>query len=157
MAVVTGDISRWGLGPFPADARLLVRFVPSSSAVGAGLVLPLREETIEPAADGTFSKSLVSTTELLPECWYSVRFEWFQKHPIKGDWNLDGWSDLPGKLRVPPEGGDITLLFETDDRGFAVPLYFGYGEPPEWLPSGGVYYDLDDPEGVGVYSEGKVV
>ncbi|CAN7267890.1 hypothetical protein LJR186_001239 [Microbacterium foliorum] len=157
MATVTGDVSTWGVDAFPADERLLVIFVPSSAATGSGLVLPLRRESIEPAASGTFAKGLVPTTELLPECWYTVRFEWFEKHPITSDWKRKGWSDLPGKLRVPPEGGDIATLFEADRGPKHIPLYFGYGLPPDWLPSGGVYYDLDDPEGAGVYSEGQVV
>lgn len=157
MAAVTGDVSTWGIDAFPTDERLLVIFVPSSAATGAGLVLPLRRESTEPAASGAFVKDLVPTTELLPKCWYTVRFEWFEKHPITNDWERKGWSDLPGKLRVPPEGGDITTLFEADPDPTHIPLYFGHGEPDEWLPSGGVYYDLDDPEGAGVYSEGQVV
>lgn len=157
MAEVSGDISTWGLSPFPATERLLIRFSPSSAATGIGLVFPERDEYVEPAANGTFVKDLAPTTELLPDAWYKVRFEWFHKHPIKDDWKLRGWSELPGKLRVPPEGGDITVLFETDQRGRSVPLYFGFGLPPDWLPSGGVYFDLDDPEGAGVYSEGQVV
>lgn len=158
MADVTGDISTWGLAPFPAGERLLVRFMPSSSATGIGLVFPDRDETVEPAANGTFTKNLAPTTELTPEVWYTVRFEWFKKHPIKDDWTRKGWSDLPGKLRVPPEGGDISLLFETEQHRRAIPLYFGFGLPPKWLPSGGVYFDLDDPAGAGVYAaEGQVV
>jgi hypothetical protein len=158
MATVTGDISTWGLSPFPAAERLLVRFRPSSSAAGIGIVLPEREQTVEPAADGTFTVNLAPTTEMLPDAWYTVVFEWFQKHPVKDEWKLRGRSELPGKLRVPPEGGDLSTLFEASDgRGRTVPLYFGFGAPPSWLPSGGVYFDLDDPEGAGVYAEGLVV
>lgn len=157
MANVTGDVSTWGLDPFPTSVRMLVRFIPSTAAVGAGAVFPLRDETVQPPASGHFSKNLAPTTELSPDAWYTVRFEWFEKHPIKDEWKLRAWSDLPGKLRVPPEGGDITVLFDTDRRGHHVPLYFGFGPPPSWLPSGGVYFDLDDPEGAGVYAEGPVV
>lgn len=158
MANVVGDISTWGLTPFPGEERLLVRFSPSSSAVGVGLVFPDRDVTIEPGADGAFTVNLAPTTEVLPDAWYAVRFEWFEKHPIKDEWKLRGWSELPGKLRVPPEGGDLSTLFETSEgRGRTVPLWFGFGPPPAWLPSGGVYFDLDDPEGAGVYAEGPVV
>lgn len=158
MPNVTGDVSTWGVTAFPADSRLLVRFVPSSAAVGPSELLPKRTEDVLPAADGTFTKNLIATTELIPDCWYTVRFEWFQKHPITGAWELDGWSDLPGRLRVPPGGGDVADLIDVNyPEVKRVPLYFGFGLPPEWLPPGGVYFDLDDPEGAGVYSDGPVV
>ena len=157
MANVTGDVRTYGVVAFPSTEKLLVWFIPSTPAIGSGVVLPLRKESVEPSANGTFIKGLIATTELTPDCWYTVRFEWFEKHPFKDAWNLKGWSDLPGQLRVPPEGGDISALIHVDPSGPLIPLYFGHGLPPSWLPSGGVYYDLDDAEGAGVYSEGQVV
>ena len=139
MPVVTTNVRTWGFAAFPASERLLIRFVPSSAAGGGGHVYPLREESVEPASNGDVSVTLAQTTTLIPDVYFSVRFEWFSQHPITGEWTLGGWSELPGELRVPAAGGDLATLRALSPRPGSI--LYGYGAPPSSL-DGVIYLDV---------------
>lgn len=156
MAVVTMDVRTYISTPFPADERLVVRFVPSGASVGVVAAYPGREVKVISPADGELAVNLTPTEGLTPRVWYTIRFEWFDKHPLVDEWNLVGWSELPGRLRVPPEGGDVGDLLGDYNAG-EPQLFIGHGPPPEWLPTPGVYYDLSGPDGPIVYSDGVSV
>ena len=156
MALVTMDVRTYTQSAFPTDERLVVRFVPSGASLGTAYSFPLREVKVQVPSDGKVSVQLAPTVRLVPSTWYEIRFEWFDKHPLKDDWELRGWSDLPGRLHVPFEGGDVTDLLG-DFTATPILIWMGFGPPPSWLPSGGVYYDLASDSGVDIYSEGQVV
>lgn len=139
MPNVTGNVRTWGFVPFPTSARLLMRFVPSGAGFSRGTLFPLREETVEPAADGSFSVQLAQTTAVLKDVWFTIRFEWFATDPTTGEADLAGWSDIPGKLRVPSSGGDVTALMEATPAPGAI--VYGFGAPPDSL-TGVTYWDL---------------
>mgnify|MGYP001446329489 CR=1 FL=1 len=139
MPAVSGNVRTWGFTPFPTAERLLLRFVPSSAGVSSSAVLPLREERVEPSADGSFSVNLAATTAITPDVWFTVRFEWFSVHPVTGERELTGWSELPQELRVPSAGGNITDLLELAPRPGAI--LYGYGPPPSSL-DGVIYIDV---------------
>lgn len=138
MPNVTGNVRTWGFEPFPADERLLVRFVPSSAGAAAPRNLfPGREERVEPAPNGSFTVNLAQTTNVTPDVWFTIQFEWFDRHPIEG-WVLVGSSQLDAKLRVPAGGGQIVDLLETAPPPGAI--LHGFGPPPDFL-SGVIYID----------------
>lgn len=138
MPTVTGNVRTWGFDAFPVDERLLVWFVPSSAGMAGTSLLPDRKVSVEPASNGSFTVNLAQTTNVIPDVWFEVRFEWFEKHPIMDDWNLKGWSTLPGKLRVPAAGGPIVDLLDTPAPPGAI--MHGYGDPPSSL-SNVIYID----------------
>ena len=111
MSAVTGSVRTWGLGPFPADERLIIWFIPSSAAFTTVSAFPGRRVWVEPDSNGFFSVDLAPTLDLSPEVWYYIRFEWFERHPIEG-WVKKGSSDVEGKLRVPSAGGTIGDLIQ---------------------------------------------
>ena len=156
MPIVTMNVKTYVGSNFPASERLVCRFVPLSAATGATFTHPLREEKRVVPADGQVSVPLVATTRLTPATGYKVRFEWFDKHPVKDEWTLRGSSELDGVLNVPAEGGDVVDLLGGYPLGSAV-VFLGYGLPPSWIPSGGVYYNLSSTEGSDIYSDGVVV
>lgn len=156
MAVVTMNVRTYGFVAFPTDERLVVRFVPSGASVGVVNAYPAREVKVIVPSDGNLEVNLTPTEGLSPRVWYTIRFEWFDKHPLMGDWNLAGWSELKGRLHVPSEGGDVGDLLGDYTAG-EPQLFLGHGPPPEWLPTPGVYYDLSAPEGPDVYSDGVSV
>ncbi|WP_156459343.1 hypothetical protein [Microbacterium sp. Leaf436] len=139
MPAVSGNVRTWGFDAFPAGERLLVSFAPSSAGVSVSALLPLRQEHVEPGPDGSFTLNLAATTAVTPDAWYAVRFEWFATHPITGEWASSGWSELPGQLRVPAAGGDISSLLEFTPRPGSI--LYGYGPPPSSL-SGVIYLDV---------------
>lgn len=146
MAVVTMDVRTYISTPFPADERLVVRFVPSGASVGVVAAYPGREVKVISPADGELAVNLTPTEGLSPRVWYTIRFEWFDKHPVMDDWNLVAWSDLNGRLVVPDEGGDVGDLLR--DYVAGSPLFFeGYGPPPDGLPGPGAYLDLTGENG----------
>lgn len=156
MATVTMNVRTYGLAAFPSDERLVVRFVPSGASVGVVNAYPAREVKVIVPSDGNLEVNLTPTEGLSPRVWYTIRFEWFDKHPVMDDWNLVGWSEINGRLHVPAEGGDVGDLL--GDYNASEPrLFIGHGPPPEWLPSPGVYYDLSGPDGPIVYSDGVSV
>lgn len=135
---MTANVRTWGFAPFPTNERLAVRFVPSSAGTAGASVFPAREEKVIPEIDGSISVNLAQTTNVVPNVWFTVRFEWFDLHPITSEWNLVGWSDLPGKLRVPSGGGRISDYIDTPPPQGAI--MHGYGEPPDSL-KGVMYID----------------
>lgn len=155
MATVAGNVRTWGLGAFPTNERLRVLFVPSNAGVGSTSLYPQRTEYVYPDSAGAFTVNLAVTTSMSPVTWYEIRFEWLRMDP-DGDWQIEGWSDLPGRLHVPPGGGDVGDLLG-DYVGGTPQLFIGHGPPPSWLPSPGVYYDLSGPDGPIVYSDGVLI
>lgn len=139
MPAVSGNVRTWGFQPFPTDESLIVRFVPSSAGFASGTLLPLREESVEPAADGSFTVNLAQTTAVLNDVWFTIRFEWFARYGLDGSWVAAGWSELPGKLRVNATGGLITDLLEAATIA-PVSIVHGYGPPPSGL-DGVLYID----------------
>lgn len=128
MPAVTGNVRTWGLQPFPTGERLLLRFVPSSAASSPSALLPLREEVVEPGSTGAFSVTLAATTAIVADVWYTIRFEWFGS---VDNAQLVRWSELPGRLRVPAAGGNVSQLIEmTPPPGS---ILYGYGPPPASL------------------------
>lgn len=157
MAVVTMNVRTYGLAAFPADERLVARFVPSAASVGVVNAYPGREVKVIVPSDGNLTVNLTPTEGLSPRVWYTIRFEWFDKHPLMDEWNLAGWSELKGRLHVPPEGGDVGDLLG-DYIASAPQLWEGYGPPPTWLPSPGAYLDLTGENGNPVlYTDGVSV
>ncbi|MGX1932035.1 hypothetical protein [Microbacterium resistens] len=155
MAVVTGNIETWGLAPYGVDERLLIGFWPSSAAAVVNTILPLRTEKVAPNANGYFTATLAATTNLVPDAWYTIRAEWFQQNPITGTWDVTGWSELPGKLRVPVGGGNIATLLERPPVPGSIVV--GTGAPPP--NDTRVWIDWSDvtAEGVRVYAPGGIV
>lgn len=151
MVTVHYKVETFGLAAFPASERLLLRFVPSTTAVSDGALLPLREVRVEVPASGVGTVELAPTTGLTPACWYTVRFEWFDRNPVTAEGAV-GWSELPGRVHVPSEGGDLGDMIGDYQAG-TIPAFYGFGAPPEWLPSGGIYFDLDSPVGVDFYTD----
>lgn len=156
MANVTMNTRTYLSTPFPTDERLVVRFVPSGASVGVVSAYPAREVKVVVQADGNVNVDLTPTEGLSPAVWYTIRFEWFDKHPLVDEWNLIGWSELDGRLHVPAEGGVVGDLLGDYDAS-QPQLFLGHGPPPAWLPSPGVYYDLSGPDGPIVYSDGVSV
>lgn len=80
------------------------------------------------------------------------------------DW-LIGSADEPPERRArgveewpeifPGVGGDITGL--SSGALFGPTLLLGNGTPPPWVPPGGVYFDLNSPVGLDIYSEGGII
>lgn len=139
MATVTANVRTWGFDAFPASERLLVWFDPSSAGMAGTAVFPERRVSVEPAPDGSVSVQLTPTTDVIPDVWFTVRFEWFDKHPISGQWNHKGWSTLPGKLRVPPSGGALADLMDTPPPPGAI--LHGHGDPPTAITNV-TYWDI---------------
>ena len=154
MATVTGNVLTWGLAPYGTDERLVLEFVPSSSAVVVNSIRPSRQESVIPDSSGNFTVTLASTTEAVPDIWYEVQAAWFYKPPYE-DWTFVRRSEIPGKLRVPPGGGDISVLLQREPVPGSIVVEDG---PPPRVDTR-VWIDWSDvtSEGVRVYApEGTV-
>lgn len=139
MALVTFSVRTYGFGVFAANEMLRVAFVPSGPATSTFSAFPERPLCVTPDAEGFVSIDLVPTLGLAPEVWYTVRFEWFTQDPLTGEWVAAGWSDLPGRLRVPEAGGTLGDLITASPPPGAV--MWGYGPPPSYL-TGVIYVDI---------------
>ena len=139
MALVTFSVRTFGIQAFPADEKLRVAFVPSGPGFTTFSAFPQRIEYAEPDADGFVSADVVATVGLRPEVWLTVRFEWFSRDPVTGEWIAAGWSEVPGRLRVPEAGGTLGDLLEAGAPPGAV--MWGYGPPPSSL-RGVIYVDI---------------
>lgn len=139
MALLTFSVRTFGIQAFPADEMLRVAFVPSGPAFTTFSAFPERIEYAEPDPSGFVSVDLAPTLDLRPEAWFTVRFEWFSRDPLTGGWVAAGWSEVPGGLRVPAEGGTLGDLLEAAAPPGAV--MWGYGPPPSFL-SGVIYVDI---------------
>lgn len=154
MPTVTANVRTWGFEPFPADERLVVSFYPSSAGMAGAAVFPKRKVQVIPDVDGHISVELTQTTDVIPDVWFEVRFEWFDRHIVDDSWQLRGWSELPGKLRVPAEGGSIPDLIDTPPPPGAV--LHGFGDPPSslsnvlYIDRSGVHPILWAPPGGGI-------
>lgn len=138
MALVTFSVRTYGFGAFDADEMLRVAFVPSGAASTTFSVFPEHTEYATPDPDGLVEVNLAPTLNLSPATWLTVRFEWFSRDPLTGDWVQAGWSELPGELRVPTEGGTLGDLITAAPPPGAV--MWGYGPPPSNL--GVIYVDI---------------
>lgn len=154
MATLTGNVLTWGLASYPADRKLLLRFVPSSAAVTVNTIMPLREEQVQPAADGAFTVEIAPTTDLVPDVWYEIHAEWFYQHEV-GKWSYVDGSRIPGKLRVPVDGGNVATLLERQ----AVPGSIVVASGPPAPGDSRVYIDWENvtSDGVQVYAPGGIV
>lgn len=114
MAAVTFSPRTIGGNRFPAAERLVVEFIPSSTAHTDLTVFPRREIPIELDDTDFASVDLATTLNMRPETWYEVRFEWFgSPHPVTGERSSLGWAAMPGRLRVPEAGGSLGQLMDT--------------------------------------------
>lgn len=139
MGMVTFSVRTYGFGTFGADEMLRVAFVPSGAATSTFSAFPERPIYATPDPDGLVEEDLVTTLGLSPEVWFIVRFEWFSKDPLTGEWVAAGWSELPGQLRVPEAGGTLgDLLTAAPPPGVVM---WGYGPPPSYL-TGVIYVDI---------------
>lgn len=138
MPDLTANVRDWGFAPFPASEMLRLRFVPSTGAVGGNTILPQREQTATPNASGVVTVTLAQTTNTIPASHFKIIAEWFQQHPILG-WVLSGFSEIPGELHVPAQGGNIIDLMNM----VAPPgsILYGFGPPPSSL-TGVAYIDI---------------
>lgn len=138
MGMVTFSVRTYGFGKFSADEMLRVAFVPSGAATSTFSAFPERIIYETPDADGLVEVDLVPTLGLSPETWFVVRFEWFAKDPLTGEWVAVGWSELPGRLRVPTDGGTLgDLMTASPPPGAYV---WGFGPPPRFINA--IYVDL---------------
>lgn len=138
MALVTFSVRTYGFGIFGPDEMMRVVFVPSGASTSTFSALPDRPEYYTPDADGLVKADLVPTLGLSPETWFKVRFKWFARDPLTGEWVLSGWSELPGELRVPEQGGTLgDLLTKSPPPGAYV---WGFGPPPRAMNA--IYVDL---------------
>lgn len=131
MALLTFSARTYGLTAFPPGEKLKVGFFPSGAGFTTVSAFPQRPVWVEPDATGFVSVDLAPTTELRPEVWYEVRFEWFNWDPQKNEWVTVERSTIDGRLRLPPTGGTLGDLLDAD----APPgvLMWGYGPPPPHL------------------------
>lgn len=128
MATVTFSTRTVQLDRFPAAERVVAEFILNTTGHTNVSVFPKREAIVQPDDNGFVSIDLAPTVDMRPECWYTVRFEWFSApHPITGDRNSLGWAEMPGRLRVPSSGGDLGQLMDTP------------------APPGAIMYDLQPP------------
>lgn len=109
MPTVSGRLLDIGLAPL-AGLNPVLEFRPSSAAVDSrSRVFPSRQVEVTPDPTGAFSVSLASTDELLPiGAHWKVRVKWLSA--TADGRNFPPSDDLPFKLFVPPEGGDIADL-----------------------------------------------
>lgn len=135
MATVTMDVRQFNLS-LPSEAkRLIVRFVPSDAAAGRSHVFFGDEVRLLTPPDGRIVTELAPTTRLNPRTWYSIFFDWFDRYDTP-NWDLDGWSQLPGRLYVPDAGGDVTDLMVAPEEG-RNPGYLFWEPPPGPGPAPG--------------------
>jgi hypothetical protein len=139
VAIVTTRVAALiGDGSFPAGTDLLVWFVPDGAFAKSGLLFPERAVSAEPDGDGEISVNLTRTTDVLGDAYYRIRIEWFDTHPVTGR-RVAGRGEVPGKLRVPAGGGDLSELLELPDLSGL--FFVGYGPPPQWVTNS-IYIDL---------------
>lgn len=132
MADVTHTVRTFDLQRFPAAERIAVVYVPSTGAHTNVSVFPERAVVVLPDDAGFVKVDLVTTLELRPEMWFTVVYEYYSSaHPITGDRTMIGAYALPGKLRVPPQGGDQGELMDTPPPPGTI--VSGFGPPPLWL------------------------
>lgn len=138
MALVTFSVRDYGYDAFSEFEKLVVLFVPSGAGFTSVSAFPEKTVYVNPDADGLVEADLVPTLGLAPEVWYTVKFEWFDRHPVQDRWVRRGWSEVLGKLRVPTEGGALgDLLGAVPPPGAYV---WGFGPPPSFINA--IYVDL---------------
>lgn len=143
MPLVTGNIRTWQLEPFSTDELLLVRFIPSAAASVGSTVLPMREESVWPAADGSVSVNLAQTTNTRNDVYFRIVLEWFERDRLNDKWITRGRSEIAGELRVPAAGGDLADLLSVKPRPGST--LYGLGAPPSSL-RGVQYVDITGPK-----------
>lgn len=154
MPQVTGSIRTWQFQPFPPDEKLVVKFIPSSAGSVGSTLLPLREEHIEPDANGGIDVNLAETTLPMQDVFFRIVLEWFVRDRLNEQWVTRGRSEVPGELRVPPSGGNLADLLKVPPTPGII--LRGYGPPPDSLDNV-TYWDLSGPRPVLYLPEGALI
>lgn len=151
LVTVTGNV--WDSGRIPVPAANLpgLWFQPDRSAIaGSGLIAGVEVKANLTVASGAFTVKLESGQG----CRYKPVLRWrnnpAESKPENWVWEYAEWPSFD-----PGPGGDITDL--TGNPFTYVPIAFGHGAPPAWLPLGMVYFDTSSRVGVDVWSDGRVV
>ena len=105
MPAVTGNLTDVGGGHLVGKIPEL-HFTLNAPNSKSGVLLPTEKVTVQPAADGTFSAPLQSTTDMLDDAWYSISIQWLDAagNYVKAD--FPDW-----KIQVPTSGGSFSDLF----------------------------------------------
>lgn len=146
--------------PQPASLKVELMLGPASTAVvWEGDGTPLNDfEAYASAREGETGSVTLPVTD--QPGWVDDR-----GGPITG-WYYRATLTVGAKQRVKlvqPGTSDTTLDFDTsplvtvtDAPTPIVPIYIGHGEPPLWLPPGGLYINTADPDEGALYTSGAV-
>ncbi|PPH50574.1 hypothetical protein, partial [Rathayibacter sp. AY1E1] len=100
MATVYGTLT--DLARVPLDDRAVrLRFVPSGPGVAGGRLLSEAPIEVDVQPNGTFSVDVFTTTTISPATYFTVELSYL----VHGQ--ASAYERIPGKLRVPKEGGAI--------------------------------------------------
>lgn len=138
MPYVTTNVKTFGIQNYPESADLQIVFSPSSAAVAPTRVYPQDDIVVDVPSSGDVSVNFANVALALNIVTFTVRFTWLEG-------GIRRWSELDGRLRVPPEGGDLMDLLEMSSLAGATLV--GLGAPPDWLESA-IYWDVSGPKPV---------
>ena len=138
------------VGKFPE-----LHFTLNKAQAKAGKVFPTQPVTVAPAADGSFTANLESTTDMMDDAWYTVSIQWLDAggNYVKAD--FPEWT-----LQVPTGGGSFSDLFGKPPKNTAM-IYVSLEAPADprkwsfWLKDDPV--DPDNPLNTGELYQWRIV
>lgn len=103
MPEITGILRDYTYSSANGGVHPQIVFTPSGPGVaGSSLYFSKPIVCIPDPLYGTFSQTLYYTTDLKPVVWYTVTILW-----LNGEGVPVGYDELPGRLFVPTEGGNL--------------------------------------------------
>lgn len=124
MPAVTGNLTDVGGGHLAGKVPELI-FTLNVPNAKAGVLYPTEPLKVTPAADGSWTAFLASTTDMHDDAWYTMRIQWVKSIEPRTYGAFD-YPDWP--IQVPPGGGSFSDLFGRPPKNAAV-VYVSL-EPP---------------------------
>jgi hypothetical protein len=127
MPNVTGNLTDVGGGHLVGKIPE-IHFTLNAPNAKSGVMHPTEPVTVQPAADGSFTVSLQSTTNMMYRAWYTLSIQWLDNagNYVKAD--FPDW-----KLEVPVAGGVFSNLFGAPPTNTRM-VYVSLTPPTDPLP-----------------------
>jgi hypothetical protein len=154
MPTVTGTLTDVGSGHLGGKLPE-IWFTLNAPNAKAGVMLPTESVKVTPAADGTWTTTLQSTTDMIDDAFYTVSIQWLDAagNYVKAD--FPDWA-----LQVPAAGGIFSNLLSRPPKNTRM-VFVNLTAPPNprpftlWLQQDPT--NLNNPLNTGVLSEWRNV